>query len=159
MSSEASAEAAIRDYLPRDREVCLALFESNCPKYFGQAEFQEFADWLDTPDRLTYSVIELNAQVVACGGLYLSDDQDHVGLAWGMVRRDMHGQGLGRMLAEFRLRRMSELYRNMEQRLATSQLTFRFYEKLGFEIIKVTENGFAPGIDRYDMKRNRSPAA
>ena len=49
---------------------------------------------------------------------------------------------------------MIEYYPGLEQRLATSQLTYGFYEKLGFQTTKVTENGFGPGIDRYDMVRS-----
>lgn len=155
MTSEGNPKLIIREYGPTDRGKCLEIFESNRPEYFAAHEHQEFADWLDKPDRLTYSVVELNGELVACGGLYLADDDQHVGMAWGMVHRNSHRNGLGRRLTEFRLEQMNEMYPHMEKRLATSQLTFGFYEKLGFKTLKVTENGFGPGIDRYDMARKQ----
>jgi ribosomal protein S18 acetylase RimI-like enzyme len=145
----------IREYELLDRERCLQIFESNQPDYFSEQEYQEFVDWLDAPERPTYSVVELGGDIVACGGLYVSDDEDHVGMAWGMVHRDWQRNGIGRKLTEFRLKQMQELSPHLEQRLATSQLTYGFYEKLGFRTIKVTQNGFGPGIDRYDMIRKQ----
>ncbi|XZE52533.1 GNAT family N-acetyltransferase [Planctomycetaceae bacterium SH139] len=156
MTSEGKQDVLIREYESKDRAKCLEIFESNRPDYFAEHEYQEFADWLDKPDCLTYSVVELIGEVVACGGLYLADDGQHVGMAWGMVHRDSHRNGLGRRLTEFRLEQMNEVYPRMEQRLATSQLTFGFYEKLGFKTVKVTENGFGSGIDRYDMVRKQT---
>ncbi len=156
MTSEDNHDLLIREFKPTDRAKCLEIFESNQPEYFTEHEYTEFADWLDNPDCPTYSVVELNGKIVACGGLYVADDGQHVGMAWGMVHRDSQRNGIGRQLTEFRLEQMHELYPNLEQRLATSQLTFGFYEKLGFKTLKVTENGFGPGLDRYDMLRNQT---
>ena len=36
--------------------------------------------------------------------------------------------------------------------LCTSQKTLAFYERFGFETIKLTKDGFGPGLDRHDME-------
>lgn len=146
-----AASLNIREYTSTDFEDCLALFESNLPRYFAEHEREEFVAWLNDPKRASYSVAEVDGQVIACGGIYHDPEQHHVGMAWGMVRRDLHGNGIGRRLTEFRLNQMVELYPSLERRLATSQHTYQFYEKMGFTVQKVTEDGFGPGIDRYDM--------
>lgn len=146
-------EISIREYVDADRDVCLSIFDSNRPKYFAEHERKEFADWLDQADRESYSIMKLDDEIVACGGIYRDAEKTHIGMAWGMVRHDLHSNGLGRRLTEFRLQQMEELYPDVPQRLATSQHTFEFYEKLGFATTKVTADGFGPGIDRYDMLR------
>ena len=156
MNSEYNQILQFREYEPKDRAKCLEIFDSNRPDYFAEHERQEFANFLDRIDCLTYSVVELNGDIVACGGIYLADDSQHVGMAWGMVHRESHRNGIGRRLTIFRLEQMSEVDPLLEQRLATSQLTFGFYEKFGFKTVKVTENGFGPGIDRYEMVRKGS---
>ncbi len=143
-----------RDFTPTDREACLAIFDGNLGKYFALHERDEFARWLDKRDRQPYQVVELAGEIVACGGIYFDSDKDHVGLAWGMVRRDLHRQGIGRWLTELRLRQMTDLFPNKSQRLGTSQHTFEFYQRMGFKVTNVTPGGFGPGIDRYDMERS-----
>ena len=149
----ADEDFLLREYEAADRSVCLAIFDSNCPKYFSVPEREEFAAWLDEEDRASYSVIERDGKVVACGGIFHEPKDDSVGMAWGMVHQDLHRQGLGRRLTEFRLQQMAEQFPRSIQRLGTSQRTFEFYEKMGFRVEKITPNGYAEGIDRYDMVR------
>jgi ribosomal protein S18 acetylase RimI-like enzyme len=152
----ASFEALhLREYTSADRDACLAIFDSNRPRYFADHERAEFAEWLDKPDRASYSVIEIDGDIVAAGGIFYCPKQNHVGLAWGMVHNALHGQGIGRRLTEFRVEQMGQQFAELEQRLATSQHTFRFYEKMGFTLTNVTADGFGKGIDRYDMVRPR----
>ncbi|MFK7821345.1 MAG: N-acetyltransferase family protein [Planctomycetaceae bacterium] len=143
----------IREYSPDDRETCLAIFDTNRPKYFAEHEREEFAGWLDKTDRPSYSVLELTNEVVACGGIYLDEVRNQTGLAWGMVRSDLHSQGIGRVLTELRVQQMQTEFPTLKQCLETSQHTFQFYEKMGFQTVEITPDGFGPGIDRYDMVR------
>ena len=144
---------ALREYTSDDCESCMAIFESNLGKYFAPHERQEFLDWLNRPGRPSYSVVERGGEIVACGGIYHDDELNVVGLAWGMVRRDLHRQGLGKVLAEHRVKQMAEQYPGLDHCLATSQHTYGFYEKMGFEVESVKADGFYDGIDRYDMIR------
>jgi hypothetical protein len=36
--------------------------------------------------------------------------------------------------------------------LATSQYTVPFYAQLGFEVLDIIPSGFAPKLDKYEMK-------
>jgi ribosomal protein S18 acetylase RimI-like enzyme len=141
-----------RPYSPEDMAGCLALFDSNTPRFFDVSERESFVGFLkDQALRWPYQVIELDGRIVGCGGHAVEPDGVNVALCWGMVDNGLHGQGLGRVLTEARIaaaRATRGIHRVI---LNTSQHTQGFYARFGFETEKVTPDGFAPGIDRWDM--------
>ena len=90
--------------------------------------------------------------IVGCGGYAYSGEDGTADLCWGMVRRELHGTGLGRRLTELRIERSREDPRVKAIALRTSQHTAGFYERLGFQVLRVTEDAYAPGLHRYDMR-------
>jgi ribosomal protein S18 acetylase RimI-like enzyme len=68
-----------------------------------------------------------------------------------MVRRELHGQGLGRALVEIRIERIRADPNVETVLLNTCQHTVGFYERLGFRTLDVTIDGYAPGLDRCEM--------
>jgi predicted GNAT family N-acyltransferase len=74
-----------------------------------------------------------------------------------MVARERHGTGLGRLLLEARLERIRRDPVADAVALNTSQHTRGFYERHGFATELVTPGGFAPGLDRCDMRRVLAP--
>lgn len=140
-----------RPYEPRDREACLALFDSNSPRFFDASEragFEAFLDRMEWP----YQVIERDGRIVACGGHAIEADGRTVSLCWGMVEQGLHRQGLGRRLTEARLAAARAAPGATSVRLDTGVHTTGFYERLGFVIEAVQRDGYAPGSDRYDMR-------
>lgn len=135
-----------------DREACLALFDSNVPDFFHEGERPEFEAFLDDLPG-PYLVLLRDREIVACGGYALRDGGAVADLCWGMVRRDLHGRGLGRHLAERRIARAVTDPRVAEIALNTSQHTVGFYERLGFVTLSVESDGYAPGLDRCEMRR------
>ena len=148
-----TAEIVSRPYTSADRAACLALFDGNTPRFFAPKERAEFADFLsgapsaDAP----YLVLVRDDVLIACGGLNREPDTRHVTLTWGMVDRTLQGQGLGTSLTKARLAAARAMSDVDELRLETSQHTRGFYERFGFEVTKVTPDGFGAGLDRYDM--------
>lgn len=142
----------VRAYTPEDREACLAVFDSNVPEFFVEAEREEFAAFLDALPG-PYLVIEDEAgAVVACGGYAVTPETGTADLCWGMAARRLHGTGLGNRLLAERLRRVHADPRARAVALNTSQLTRGFYERLGFVTERVVPDGYAPGLDRCDMR-------
>ena len=141
-----------RPYAPSDLAACLAIFDSNVPTYFAQGERAEFQDFLRGLDPLSspYLVLLRDGRIVACGGV-LADDAHQASFAWGMVDRELHRQGLGRQLALARLAQARRMPSITRLRLSTSQRTAGFYEAMGFSTTGVTPDGFAAGLDRYDI--------
>lgn len=140
-----------RPYDVADREACLALFDSNVPRFFDPSERAGFADFLDR-NRPPYQVIERDGRVVACGGHAVEPDGRTASLCWGMVAQGLHGQGLGRMLTEARLAAARAEPGVTSVRLDTGRHTTGFYERFGFVIEQVVKDGYAPGSDRHDMR-------
>ena len=146
-----AALPTVRPYTPADAPACLKLFDSNCPPSFHPSERADFQQFLQDPaDRGEYWVMELGGEVVGCGGVWVSEEHQG-GLSWGMVRRDLHRQGLGTRLTLFRLERLRARPEVRQIRLGTSQHTEAFYARQGFVAVERTQNGFAPGIDEVKM--------
>jgi len=142
-----------RPYAADDLPACLAIFDSNVPTFFApeeRADFCQFLESIDTEDR-PYLVLVRNGSVIACGGLGVEPERKRASLAWGMVDRAFHGQGLGTSLTLARLEQARAIPGIAELIMDTSQHTHGFYEKFGFTVTKVTSDGFAPGLDRWDM--------
>lgn len=144
----------ILKYTPLFKEKCIALFESNMPRFFAPEELPLFIDFLDNDIEDNYYVVEKNAEIVACGGIFLDRETDEAGLSWGMVHIAEHKNGIGKLLTEYRINLLKEIYPGKVYKVDTSQHTEGFYLKRGFETIAVVPDGFAIGIDKYVMKMN-----
>ena len=141
-----------RTYRAEDMAGCLALFDSNTPRFFDVSERDSFVCFLeDQALRWPYQVSELDGRIVGCGGHAVEPDGASVALCWGLVDNDPHRRGLGRVLTEGRIAAARGTPGITRVILNTSQHTQGFYARFGFEVETVTPDGFAPGIDRWDM--------
>ncbi len=130
---------------------CIAVFNSNIPNYFAEHELDEFITWLDEGQLDTYYIVKSNNKIVGCGGIYIDEENNKAGFAWGMIHQDYHNKGLGRAFSEFRIKKIKHMS-DLPIFLVTSQHTFEFYRKLGFEVTSFEKDGFCKGLDKYDMK-------
>jgi len=144
----------VRKYEARDEKDCLRIFDSNIDPFFDPEEKQQFLTCLRDPAEMEhYYVIEdTDAGVVACGGFVQTSIGDVV-LSWGMVERELHRKGVGRMLLEHRLKLIDRLFPGAKIRTDTSQYTEGFFKRYGFETQKVEPNAFGAGIDKVRMLR------
>lgn len=144
------ATVTVEPFGNRHHEACLAIFESNVPRYFRPHERQEFESFLASLPGPYLVLVSPTGTALACGG-YAVDDTGAADLCWGMVRREEHGRGLGRALTQMRIAELTKDDRVRSIALQTSQHTSEFYERLGFLTMRIVENGYAPGLDRHDM--------
>lgn len=143
-----------REMTTEDLEGCLQVFDSNVPRFFTAPERDEFHEFLLALPG-PYYVLERESGLLACGGYAVTLETGVADLCWGMVRSDLHGRGLGRALTEMRIRRALEDPATKRMELNTSQHTAGFYEKLGFRTVRMTPDGYGPGLDRHDMVMER----
>lgn len=142
----------MRDYRPEDLQGCLAVFDTNVPAYFRPHEREEFEAFLQALPG-PYLVLENEAgQVVGCGGYAVVAEDGRADLCWGMIRADQQRGGLGRRLTEARLRSAAADPAVRTVAINTSQHTVGFYERLGFRTVEVVPDGYAPGLDRCEMR-------
>ncbi|WP_312786193.1 GNAT family N-acetyltransferase [Stenotrophomonas indicatrix] len=143
----------LRLYRPTDITVCLSIFDSNVPPISPPEERGDFERFLhEHAAQYAFQVIEVEGQVVACGGLWHCGDGS-ASLCWGMVERSRHRQGLGRALAVARLHQAEADPSIQRITLSTSQHTQGFYAGLGFQVVRVVADGHGAGIDAVEMER------
>jgi N-acetylglutamate synthase-like GNAT family acetyltransferase len=147
----------IRPYTIADKEDCMTAFKSNMPQFFAPYELPDFENWLqrqETPKTTTeqYYVVEQNNTVIACGGYFIDMDKQNARMTWGLVHNSLHKQGIGKALFLHRVAVIKSVCSSCVIGLDTTQHSFPFFEKLGFNTIRITKDGYGPGLDRYDME-------
>jgi N-acetylglutamate synthase-like GNAT family acetyltransferase len=120
-----------RPYTQADQPHCLEICDPT--------ERKSFEDFLAT-NPANYFVLEHNQQILGAGGYVLSGNATQANLVWGMIRKDLRGQGLGRFLLMYRLREIGKTNTVQTVRVSTTQPTAPFFEKQGFKIASVNQD-------------------
>lgn len=146
-----------RSYTATDKTACLTAFKSNIPKYFLQEEFDQFDKWLNAhedndPGNIgRYFVVLLDEKVVGCGGFAFDDKRSEARMTWGLVDNKLHRQGIGKQFLVWRINQIRSLRPDYRIALDTTQHAAPFFEKMGFEVLKITNDSYGKGMHRYDM--------
>ncbi|MBL6870719.1 MAG: GNAT family N-acetyltransferase [Flavobacteriaceae bacterium] len=139
----------IRAYKKEDFEQLIELIQHNTPPFFDVSEEILFRNYLkSTPN---YYVVEKNHSIIAGGGFEL-DNKHTTSLSWGMVHPNWQGKGVGAELTQFRI---TEIKKNSDIQkvcIKTSQLVWKFYQKMGFDLLKTEKDFWAKGLDLYEME-------
>lgn len=150
----------IRPYTKADRQACIAAFKTNIPKYFTTSEVTDFEIFLTKieatgtcgeNEKTHYYVITLNENVIGCGGFGHKDGSNNLALAWGLIHNNYHLKGYGAALLLHRLTTIKTKYPTTQLVIDTTQHSYTFFKKFGFETTKVTNNFYEVGMHRYDM--------
>jgi N-acetylglutamate synthase-like GNAT family acetyltransferase len=150
----------IRPYRPNDKASCLTAFKSNVPLYFTKGEIADFDHFLDNfhnPDNTKgyittcYDVVELDGQIIGCGGYGCKDGGETASFAWGLIHADWHKKGFGKFLLIHRLHKIQLAFPTLPIVLDTTQHSYSFFQKFGFEITKITPDFYEKEMHRYDM--------
>ena len=142
----------IRPYAVGDKQECLDIFDSSVPDFFDVSERDLLSEFLDNPDG-PYFVIEKGGMVIGSGG-FREEDRGKARFTWGMVHRDHHGEGLGRLMAMHRINEIERSGAFTEAELSTTPRVAPFFEKFGFKQIGFVKDGFAPGMDQVQMRKS-----
>lgn len=141
-----------RRYESTDLDACLALFDSNVPKFFSLVERPGFERFLSHfAGGWNFHVIESAGRIVACAGYAVAPAGATATLCWGMVDGALHRRGYGSRLLLTRLEAIRERGGVDLVLLDTSQHTQAFYSRFGFVAQQVTPDGYGGGLDRWDM--------
>jgi len=154
-----SQALTFRPYTPAEREACVAVCRSVVPTYVAPQEVEDFERFLDTLEvyGCRYGVVcRGEGPVIAVGGLGVEGEV--ATLCWGLVHTDHHKTGVGRWMLETRLGWAREDPKVTRVELCTTQHTYGFFARFGFEVDRTQKDHFAPGLDRYDMVLHTRPA-
>lgn len=142
----------LRPYAEQDRTACVAMFKGNTPRYFSITELPEFEQFLAELPHPFFVIADDREEIIGCGGVTFVPDKSSAGLCWGMIRHDMHRRGLGRFLLLARLAYICKQSPTCLVTNDTSQYTCGFFERMGFQVTKVTHDYYALDLHRYDME-------
>lgn len=150
-----ATDVAFRPFVPADKELCLDLFDANCPAYFAPPERIAYAKFLEAAPT-GYEVGLEQGQIVGAYGLS-GEGACRRELRWILVQPRTQGSGVGSAM----MRRATALLRESGPRsldIAASHLSAPFFAKHGAVVVAETRNGWGPGLHRVDMVLDLRPA-
>ena len=141
----------IRAFEKKDIPSLLGLLQSNTPQYFAPEEAVGFENYLNNEIEIYY-IIEVQNDIVGCGGINFEDDYTIGVISWDIIHPDFQGRYLGSKLLKHRLNELLLMESIRRIVVRTSQFTDRFYQKYGFVLLEVVKDFWADGIDLYKME-------
>jgi [ribosomal protein S18]-alanine N-acetyltransferase len=152
----------IRNYLPSDELSVRNLLLSNISNgYFVMEDMKMLDDWVAAqnkgipaypPSVADYFFVLETDKVIGSAGFYVLAAEKRAHLTWGMVDGNLHNQGYGKLLFQYRVNKITEQYPGFKITLGTSQYTYKYYEKLGMKTETITPNGYGNNYDKYYMR-------
>ena len=140
----------IRNADQTDLNFLIKIFTLNIPKYFHKKELDDFKKYFNSNNIENYFIIESEGKILGAAG-YAYENKQTANICWVFVDPDNHTNGLGTKLVNHCidiLKRDNQL--NVIQ-LETSNLTYKFYEKLNFKIQYIKKEYWPNNDDLYFM--------
>ena len=142
--------SAIRPYEKTDKADVINLFRLNTPLYFSTEEEADLIYFLEN-EREQYYVVEINKEIVGCGGYNFSEDKSTGIICWDIVHPNFQGKSVGRNLLNYRITQIKNVKSICKITVRTSQLVYPFYEKQGFIIVEIVQDYWSKGFHLYRM--------
>ncbi len=142
----------IRSYKIEDRESLMKIFKSNTPKFFDREELQDFQEYLDQRGD-TYLTILYKGKIIGGTGYYVKESDASGRISWIFFHPDYSGQGFGKRVVVYCLDilRADPIVKKLV--INTSQFACRFFEKFGYELVKIEKDYWGTGLDLYLMEK------
>lgn len=145
----------VRRYNPNDRLAVLELLALNTPEYFDVSEKKDLEFYLENEIE-DYYVVSNDNKIIGAGGINYFTSEKYARISWDFIHPEMQGKGIGRLLTEYRLKQIN-LHPEIDKVIVrTSQHVYKFYEKLNFNLFKITPDFWAIGYDLYEMEQKNN---
>ena len=141
----------IREYETTDKNEVINIIRLNTPKYFAVNEEEDFNRFLET-ERELYFVLLYDQKIVGCGGINFEDHKTTGIISWDILHPDYQRKSLGTKLMKHRIDKLNAIGGIQKIIVRTSQVTYKFYEKQGFELFETKKHYWADGFDLYNME-------
>jgi GNAT superfamily N-acetyltransferase len=138
-----------RPYTVSDQNVCLRLFDANCPDYFAPNERGDYQEFLASCPA-GYELCLHAGRVVGAFGLF-DRDKESMSLNWILLDPDSQGLGLGSMIME-KVSTEAVLSGTRVVHIAASHRSAPFFAKFGAIETAVVDHGWGIGMHRIDME-------
>ena len=127
------------------------IFSLNVPKYFDKKELNDFKKYFNSKNLESYFIIESQGKVVGGGG-YAYENMKTARICWLFIDPNYHGFGFGKKLVNYCIKILKNNRRLNVIEVETSNLTYKFYEKLNFKIEYIKKDYWPNNDDLYFMK-------
>ena len=141
----------IREYTTKDKEETLELLRLNTPEFFSESEEADFINYLENK-REDYFVVEEEGKIIGAGGINYFFKEKIARISWDVISPNFQGKGIGRKLSEHRIKYINGKPEIDVIVVRTSQLVYRFYEKMGFKLARIEKDFWAKNYDLYQME-------
>lgn len=144
----------IREYNVADKQEVIDLLRRNTPQYFAPEEEADLIYYLEKEIEYYY-VIAVDNQIVGSGGFNFSGNPKIGKISWDILHPEFQGKSLGSALLHYRIEKLRTFAAVEKITVRTSQVAYRFYEKLGFKLVRVVDDYWADGFDLYEMEYSK----
>lgn len=145
----------IRTYSKEDKPKVIELLRKNTPDFFDVSEEKDFEKYLE--DEIEdYFVYEKNSKIIGAGGINYFPEQRIARISWDMIDPASQGTGIGKKLTAYRINHLNGNSKIQFINVRTSQLAYKFYEKMGFKLEKIEKDFWAKNFDLYKMVMKNS---
>ena len=141
----------IRTAQKQDFKFLSKIFSLNIPKYFDKKELYDFKKYFNSKNLESYFIIESQGKVVGGGG-YAYENMKTARICWLFIDPNYHGFGFGKKLVNYCIKILKNNRRLNVIEVETSNLTYKFYEKLNFKIEYIKKDYWPNNDDLYFMK-------
>ena len=143
--------AIIRTAQKQDFKFLSKIFLLNVPKYFDKKELDDFKKYFNSKNLESYFIIESQGKVLGGGG-YAYENIKTARICWLFIDPNYHGLGLGKKLVNHCVKILKNDRKLSVIEVETSNLTYKFYEKLNFKIEYIKKDYWPNNDDLYFMK-------
>ena len=143
--------AIIRTAQKQDFKFLSKIFLLNVPKYFDKKELDDFKKYFNSKNLESYFIIESQGKLVGGGG-YAYENIKTARICWLFIDPNYHGLGLGKKLVNHCIKILKNDRKLSVIEVETSNLTYKFYEKLNFKIEYIKKDYWPNNDDLYFMK-------
>ena len=141
----------IRTAQKQDFKFLSKIFLLNVPKYFDKKELDDFKKYFNSKNLESYFIIESQGKVLGSGG-YAYENIKTARICWLFIDPNYHGLGLGKKLVNHCVKILKIDRKLSVIEVETSNLTYKFYEKLNFKIEYIKKDYWPNNDDLYLMK-------
>ena len=143
--------AIIRKAQKQDFKLLSKIFLLNVPKYFDKKELDDFKKYFNSKNLESYFIIESQGKVIGGGG-YAYENIKTARICWLFVDPNYHGFGFGKKLVNHCIKILENDRKLNVIEVETSNLTYKFYEKLNFKVEHIKKDYWPNNDDLYFMK-------
>ena len=143
--------AVIRSAQKQDFKFLSKIFSLNVPKYFDKKELNDFKKYFNSKNLESYFIIESQGKVLGGGG-YAYENMKTARICWLFIDPNYHGLGFGKKLVNYCIKILENDRKLNVIEVETSNLTYKFYEKLNFKIEYIKKDYWPNNDDLYFMK-------